>query len=170
MPSCSFYKALTGVGVCAESALYGSSPSVRVTEWAPGANDILDALTQLGYKPAQLSSNGRQTKKNAAKTESMPAPKDSRAQAQLLNVALLLRLLKAVCQAKVNVKQHIHFPVLRQACPCIQPSMNLGGYGGSVGHQDTGITTCLMEMRQFVIQAPEPASLKGCECQAIYDV
>ncbi|BDA46228.1 hypothetical protein COCOBI_08-3200 [Coccomyxa sp. Obi] len=83
-----------------ESALYGSSPSVRVTEWAPGANDILDALTQLGYKPAQPSATGRQTKKNAAKADTLPAPQNNSTQPQLLNVVLLLRLLKAVCQAK----------------------------------------------------------------------
>lgn len=100
---------LTGTGVCAESALYGSSPSVRVTQWAPGANDILEALIQLGYKPAQTSANGRQTKKNATKTDLLTAPQDNSTQAQLLNVVLLLRLLKAVCQAKVHVKRRIQF-------------------------------------------------------------
>ncbi len=83
---------------------------MRVTEWAPGANDILDALTQLGYKPAQMLATGRQTKKNAAKAGSLPAPRDNSTQPQLLNVVLLLRLLKAICQAKVLVE--------RLACLC----------------------------------------------------
>lgn len=104
------------IGVCAESALYGSSPSVRVTEWAPGANDILDALTQLGYKPAQTSANGRQTKKNAAKPDSLPAPEDNSSQPQLLNVVLLLRLLKAVCQAKVQPRAIYRYLLLATWC------------------------------------------------------
>ncbi|KAK9906748.1 hypothetical protein WJX75_007312 [Coccomyxa subellipsoidea] len=82
------------------SALYGSSPSVRVTEWAPGANDILDALTQLGYRTARTPANGRQAKSAAGKQE---APQESSAEPQLLNVALLLRLLRAVCQAKETI-------------------------------------------------------------------
>ena len=82
------------------SALYGSSPSVRVTDWAPGANDILDALTQLGYRTAHTPANGRQAKSAAGKQE---APQESSAEPQLLNLALLLRLLRAVCQAKVSI-------------------------------------------------------------------
>jgi len=89
------------------SSLYGPSPSLRATEWAPGANDFLEALTALGYRAAQLASGGRPARKGAAKAEPEQPPEDSSAQPPLLNIALLLRLLTAVCQAKVSFTRRL---------------------------------------------------------------
>lgn len=54
----------------------------------------------MGYRAA--ASGGRPVRKDAAKAEPEPPEDTSGAELPLLNIALLLRLLTAVCQAKVR--------------------------------------------------------------------
>lgn len=82
---------------------------MRVCQWAPAANDILDALATLGYKPLKPPASGRAAKDSAAGAEADVTAGQSSAQLQLLNIALLLQLLRSICRAKVLS----HFKLLK---------------------------------------------------------
>ncbi len=69
---------------------------------------------QLGYRPAPAAAGSRQAKSVAGKKEAEAAPEESSAEPQLLNVALLLRIFRAVCLAKVRPGRRQNARVIMQ--------------------------------------------------------
>jgi hypothetical protein len=93
--------------VHAVSHLYGAASRMCTCEWVPGADDILEALCHLGYKPQKPSPSSRTARGSAAGKEE-PADGQGGPQPPLLNVILLLRLLRAVCQTGVSAHICLH--------------------------------------------------------------